>query len=1097
MTLAAANIATRDKGPAKALGGETDPGFTGGAAAGAGSGGDGGTGNGTGEGSGNASNTPEGATPSDGGTGNGTGEGSGSGGGTGNGTGEGSGNTSNTPEGATPSDSGTEETPDDDSSTDGQQSEPQISGGGNPKKTTVNGPLRLSDKKELIFEAPKITRLRLGAYTTYTGDGWERDSESRERVTGAIKTDGGNNPEPEYQVDVTTRRRFSSLATVWRPAYADADRDVFINSNRGLTVDEPFEANATYRTVTYGPPSTQQARDAKGDSYSSEIESRYMQLPSDTPNRLGRQTNKITADAETPYEAAAAIRTWLKTNKDYSLNVSHNQDNGVAEAFVFEMDAGYCQYFATAMTVMLRTQDIPARYVTGYGAGETIGENRYLLRGKNAHAWVEVYFEDVGWVTFDPTPSDGRQNANRDAQPIGNEDDQQSQSQRENQTENQSDISPLNISTDREPVPGAELTVTVTQGDSPVPDAEVFFNNDSVGFTNTSGQTTGEVPYEDDFKITARKNGETEQRRQSRARSTTEESYSFRKESDGSDPPRTTTHAGSDPEITSQRDGDTTRLQWGGDEPSVKEAYSPRKEVLTSDGQGPVTRMSLQSDDSSETVTKSFDLETNVSIAVISDTVPGTKMQLRAEIDGVPVADARVEMDNLTTRTNENGVATVPVPFHREPELAVTRGDVSGKRSLPIPYNLTLEVLDEASAGTETDLVVTVADEPVSEAIVEIGNTSVKTGSDGTATVELPFQKNAILTAKRGEFADKQEIPLNTTLEVAVAGRVAPGFKTTVTVTNNEEPVEGVAVALGGTEYATTGANGAATVRPITLGTSTTVVAERGAARGSSGPYSVWPYWLAYSAGLAVIALLFSWRAGLLGRVENTRNWAPRLQTIIQKLDQIVRRSLIKTVETAVTVVRLVRWTVATGREWIAAAARDFTGTISRSAYRMQAWATATKERVMALLSLLRTPSSWKAVLVWLAGLPKRGSRLLRYSDTEDNAQTEPIPDTGLETATVRETFEDWLDKEPTEEDIDYFERILDAWHELETTTGPRPEWTPTEVAERARRQGYPPESIEELTQVFQRVRYGNHTPTSEMATTARNAAETLPGEED
>lgn len=72
------------------------------------------------------------------------------------------------------------------------------------------------------------------------------------------------------------------------------------------------------------------------------------------------------------------------------------------------MDAGYCTYYATTMVTMLRSQGVPARFVVGYTTGEQVGDDRYRVRGLNSHAWVQVYFPDVGWVRFDPTPAGPR-----------------------------------------------------------------------------------------------------------------------------------------------------------------------------------------------------------------------------------------------------------------------------------------------------------------------------------------------------------------------------------------------------------------------------------------------------------------------------------------------------------------------------------------------------------------------------------------------------------------------------------------------------------------------------------------------------------------
>jgi hypothetical protein len=82
------------------------------------------------------------------------------------------------------------------------------------------------------------------------------------------------------------------------------------------------------------------------------------------------------------------------------------------EDFLFRTRRGHCEFFATAMVVMLRSQGIPARFVTGFlGAEENAFEGYYVVRQSNAHAWVEAWFPDRGWQVFDPTPASGRPGA--------------------------------------------------------------------------------------------------------------------------------------------------------------------------------------------------------------------------------------------------------------------------------------------------------------------------------------------------------------------------------------------------------------------------------------------------------------------------------------------------------------------------------------------------------------------------------------------------------------------------------------------------------------------------------------------------------------
>jgi transglutaminase-like putative cysteine protease len=130
----------------------------------------------------------------------------------------------------------------------------------------------------------------------------------------------------------------------------------------------------------------------------------YLQLPALDP-RIPKLAAQITAGAKNPYDKAARIETYLKTKFGYSLDLADPHGKDPLSFFLFDRRVGHCEYFASAMTILARTQGIPARYVTGFLPGEynDLGGD-YIIRASDAHAWVEVYFPDYGWITFDPTP---------------------------------------------------------------------------------------------------------------------------------------------------------------------------------------------------------------------------------------------------------------------------------------------------------------------------------------------------------------------------------------------------------------------------------------------------------------------------------------------------------------------------------------------------------------------------------------------------------------------------------------------------------------------------------------------------------------------
>ncbi len=152
--------------------------------------------------------------------------------------------------------------------------------------------------------------------------------------------------------------------------------------------------------------------------YSDEYEN-YLQLPDELDPRVRELASQIASGTRTRYDAARAIESHLQTQFGYTLEQKAAGDEPLAD-FLFNVREGHCEYFATAMAVMLRTQGVATRVVNGFQRGDfnqTAGV--FVVRQRNAHSWVEVYFpgEDA-WITFDPTPFAG-QNLTADAGGMG------------------------------------------------------------------------------------------------------------------------------------------------------------------------------------------------------------------------------------------------------------------------------------------------------------------------------------------------------------------------------------------------------------------------------------------------------------------------------------------------------------------------------------------------------------------------------------------------------------------------------------------------------------------------------------------------------
>jgi protein-glutamine gamma-glutamyltransferase len=132
--------------------------------------------------------------------------------------------------------------------------------------------------------------------------------------------------------------------------------------------------------------------------------SAYLQLPR-LQERVQRLADSLAAGHDSRLDHVRAVEGFLHTEFSYSLDLPRSRADASIDAFLFRRREGHCEYFSTAMAVLLRAGGVPVRNVTGFAGGEWNRFGSYLaVTGNNAHSWVEVWFPEVGWVTFDPTP---------------------------------------------------------------------------------------------------------------------------------------------------------------------------------------------------------------------------------------------------------------------------------------------------------------------------------------------------------------------------------------------------------------------------------------------------------------------------------------------------------------------------------------------------------------------------------------------------------------------------------------------------------------------------------------------------------------------
>ena len=255
------------------------------------------------------------------------------------------------------------------------------------------------------------------ALDTFDNHSW---SKSRTRTKEALVKDDHD----LIQVDFAAGRQNLSIQTIYlepldTPVIFVLPRVVGIQGNFPVIEKDAYGAlsyRRNYERISYKVLSDRSLPDRArlhedNFGYGSEMQN-YLQLPEKYDKRIFGLAYSIASKEKNRYDRAAAIEKYLQNNFGYTLDLKAGGADPLAD-FLFNVGEGHCEYFATAMAVMLRTQGIATRIVNGFHGGEyNDTADITVVRQRNAHSWVEVYFpkENV-WVPFDPTPFAGQTSA--------------------------------------------------------------------------------------------------------------------------------------------------------------------------------------------------------------------------------------------------------------------------------------------------------------------------------------------------------------------------------------------------------------------------------------------------------------------------------------------------------------------------------------------------------------------------------------------------------------------------------------------------------------------------------------------------------------
>ncbi len=269
--------------------------------------------------------------------------------------------------------------------------------------------------------------LRSVTIDSFDGETWSPDDRAGQRRPGTDKIDAGYTLQGPTVPAVTSidAGQFTSpyLPAPFAPASVNGLSGSWTWDPATLSIMSTDSSTRGQRYVVFSasPKITAQAL-ALANAAPRGISNDFLRIPANLPDIVRKTANTVTASAGNNYDKALAIQKYLRSSEfTYSLQapVQNGYDgNGLSVLADFlTVKSGYCVHFSSAMAVMARVEGIPSRVAVGYAPGHPTGQSvalvgqgsfpEYEVDARDAHAWPELYFEGLGWVPFEPTPSRG------------------------------------------------------------------------------------------------------------------------------------------------------------------------------------------------------------------------------------------------------------------------------------------------------------------------------------------------------------------------------------------------------------------------------------------------------------------------------------------------------------------------------------------------------------------------------------------------------------------------------------------------------------------------------------------------------------------
>lgn len=284
---------------------------------------------------------------------------------------------------------------------------------------TMGNERSLSEKVIFLVSAPTIQfgngryYWRARVYDKYSNGFWQASSYEE---TAVSENQLLNEQKSGLRTEEFVFTAKVMLSTIFAyPEIVSLDRDVWVqffdvgDGKNLLSVSptEPIQPGDSYSVIS---ATTRLFRDdliIDREENTLKLREHYLQLPNGFSPKIKKLSEEITAGMNTDYEKVIAVNAYLRNNYEYidRLEKFSDSDDPI-EWFLFEYKKGFCNYFASAEVLLLRAAGIPARLAAGYSQGVRIEpDETFEVREKDSHSWVEVYFSGIGWVAFEPTPS--------------------------------------------------------------------------------------------------------------------------------------------------------------------------------------------------------------------------------------------------------------------------------------------------------------------------------------------------------------------------------------------------------------------------------------------------------------------------------------------------------------------------------------------------------------------------------------------------------------------------------------------------------------------------------------------------------------------